>query len=85
MENNAKEYVTQMQFECADPASVFKLDIKYIEEENRGGTIQIEWDEEDADLQWWNNLGEEKQQQFILDALNAAISNALNENESNGI
>jgi len=85
MENNAKEYVTQMQFECADPASVFKLDIKYIEEENRGGTIQIEWDEKDADLQWWNNLGEEKQQQFILDALNVAISNALNEDESNGI
>jgi len=85
MENNAKEYVTQMQFECADPVSVFKLDIKYIEEENGGGTIQIEWDEEDADLQWWNNLGEEKQQQFILDALTAAISNALNEDESNGI
>lgn len=85
MENNAKEYVTQMQFECADPASVFKLDIKYIEENYGGGTIQIEWDEEDADLQWWNNLGEEKQQQFILDALNAAISNALNEDKSNGI
>jgi hypothetical protein len=85
MENNAKEYVTQMQFECADPASVFKLDIKYIEENYGGGTIQIEWDEEDADLQWWNNLGEEKQQQFILDALNVAISNALNEDESNGI
>jgi len=85
MENNAKEYVTQMQFECADPASVFKLDIKYIEEENRGGTIQIEWDEKDADLQWWNNLGKEKQQQFILDALTAAISNALDEDESDGI
>ena len=85
MENNAKEYVTQMQFECADPASVFKLDIKYIEENYGGGTIQIEWDEEDADLQWWNNLGEEKQQQFILDALNVAISNALYEDESNGI
>jgi hypothetical protein len=74
-----------MQFECADPASVFKLDIKYIEEENGDGTIQIEWDEEDADLQWWNNLGEEKQQQFILDALTAAISNALDEDESDGI
>ena len=85
MENNAKEYVTQMQFECADPASVFKLDIKYIEEEDGNGTIQIEWDEEDADLQWWNNLGEKKQQQFILDALNVAISNVLNEDESNGI
>ena len=71
-----------MQFECTDPESVFKLDIRFIEEEDGGGTIQIEWDEEDADLQWWNNLGEEKQQQFILDALTAAISNALNRDES---
>jgi hypothetical protein len=82
MENTSKEYVTQMQFECADPASVFKLDIRFIEEEDGGGTIQIEWDEEDADLQWWNNLGETKQQQFILDALTAAISNALDGDES---
>jgi hypothetical protein len=85
MENTSKEYVTQMQFECADPASVFKLDIKYIEEEDGSGTIQIEWDEEDADLQWWNNLGEEKQQQFILDSLTAAVSNALNGDESDGL
>ena len=83
MENTSKEYVAQMQFECTDPASVFKLDIRFIEEEDGGGVIQIEWDEEDADLQWWNNLGEEKQQQFILDALTAAIFNALNEDESN--
>jgi len=82
MENTSKEYVTQMQFECADPASVFNLDIRFIEEEDGGGTIQIEWDEEDADLQWWNNLGETKQQQFILDALTAAISNALDGDES---
>ena len=72
-----------MQFECADPASVFNLDIQYIEEEDGGGTIRIEWDEEDTDLQWWNNLGETKQQQFIFDALTAAISNALDEDESN--
>ena len=82
MENTGKEYVAQMQFECTDPESVFKLDIRFIEEEDGGGTIQIEWDEEDADLQWWNNLGEEKQQQFILDALTVAISNALNGDES---
>jgi hypothetical protein len=82
MENTNKEYVTQMQFECTDPASVFNLDIQYIEEEDGGGTIRIEWDEEDANLQWWNNLGEEKQQQFILDALTAAISNKLDGDES---
>ena len=74
-----------MQFECTDPASVLKLDIQYIEEEDGGGMIHIEWDEEDADLQWWNNLGETKQQQFILDALTAAISNALDGDESNGL
>jgi hypothetical protein len=82
MENTNKEYVAQMQFECTDPASIFKLDIRFIEEEDGGGVIQIEWDEEDADLQWWNNLGEEKQQQFILDALTAAISNGLDGDES---
>jgi hypothetical protein len=83
MENTNKEYVTQMQFECADPASVFKLNIKYIEEEEDGaGTIVIEWDEDDADLQWWTNLGEEKQKQFITDSLQAAISDALNNHDS---
>ena len=85
MENTGKEYVAQMQFECTDPESVFKLDIRFIEEEDGGGTIQIEWDKEDADLKWWNNLGEEKQQQFILDSLTAAVSNALNGDESDGL
>jgi hypothetical protein len=59
--------------------SVFKLDVNFIEEEDGSGTIQIEWDETDADLQWWTNLGEEKQKQFLMDALTAAIEQNLPE------
>ena len=56
-----------------NPDTVFKLQCTFIEEEDGSGTIHIEWDEADADLQWWTNLGEEKQKQFITDALTAAI------------
>jgi hypothetical protein len=59
--------------------SVFKLDVNFIEEEDGSGTIQIEWDETDADLQWWTNLEEEKQKQFLMDALTAAIEQNLPE------
>jgi hypothetical protein len=62
-----------------NPDSVFKLDVNFIEEEDGSGTIQIEWDETDADLQWWTNLGEEKQKQFLMDALTAAIEQNLPE------
>lgn len=60
-----------------NPETVFKLDCTFIEEEDGSGTIQIDWDESDADLQWWTNLGEEKQKQFIMDALTAAIEQNL--------
>jgi hypothetical protein len=59
--------------------TIFKLDVNFIEEEDGSGTIQIEWDETDADLQWWTNLGEEKQKQFLMDALTAAIEQNLPE------
>jgi hypothetical protein len=62
-----------------NPDTIFKLDVNFIEEEDGSGTIQIEWDETDADLQWWTNLGEEKQKQFIMDALTAAIEQNLPE------
>ena len=62
-----------------NPNTIFKLDVNFIEEEDGSGTIQIEWDETDADLQWWTNLGEEKQKQFIMDALTAAIEQNLPE------
>jgi len=62
-----------------NPDTVFKLQCTFIEEEDGSGTIHIEWDETDADLQWWTNLGEEKQKQFITDALTAAIEQHLPE------
>jgi hypothetical protein len=62
-----------------NPDTVFKLDVNFIEEKDGSGTIQIEWDETDADLQWWTNLGEEKQKQFLMDALTAAIEQNLPE------
>jgi len=62
-----------------NPDTVFKLQCTFIEEEDGSGTIHIEWDEADADLQWWTDLGEEKQKQFITDALTAAIEQHLPE------
>ena len=62
-----------------NPDTIFKLDVNFIEEKDGSGTIQFEWDETDADLQWWTNLGEEKQKQFIMDALTAAIEQNLPE------
>lgn len=64
------------------PESIFKLHIEFIEEEDGSGVIHIEWDDKDADLQWWTNLGEKKQQAFITHALELAIQRALNTEES---
>ncbi len=55
-----------------DPASITKLQIEYSEEEDNSGTIQIEWDETDPDLQWWTDLGPEGQETFMIDALRKA-------------
>lgn len=74
---NQKEYRAELCASTIDPSSIFKLNIKYTSEEDGSGTIQIEWDETDADLQWWTNLGEELQKQFMIDALTAAIEKAL--------
>lgn len=56
-----------------------KLQIEFIEEPDGSVTINIEWDEEDLDLATWTSLGEEKQKQFILYALEIAVSTALDE------
>jgi len=37
-------------------------------------TIHIEWDENDPDLQWWTDLGEEGQKSFMIDALYEACA-----------
>ena len=55
-----------------DPASwVNKLHIELTDD----GTISIEWDADDPDLDYWNSLLEEGQQKFILDALDASFKN----------
>jgi hypothetical protein len=40
---------------------VKKLQIEVIDEDDGSATIQIDWDENDPDLQWWTQLGEEGQ------------------------
>lgn len=76
---NTKDYRAELYVSGMNPDTIFKLNVNFIEEKDGSGTIQIEWDETDADLQWWTNLGEEKQKQFIMDALTAAIEQNLPE------
>lgn len=67
---------------------VKKLQIEFIDEEDGSGTIRFEWDDTDPELQYWNELGEEGQQKFIMEALTAATSTTVNletEETTNGI
>jgi len=50
-----------------------KLTIEFIEEEDGSGTIQIEWDDTDPELDYWTGLGKEGQEKFIMDALHASL------------
>jgi hypothetical protein len=50
-----------------------KLEVEVIDEENGGCTIYIHWDNEDPDLEYWTNLGEEGQKSFIIEALTNAL------------
>lgn len=52
---------------------VSKLQIECIDEEDGSMIIRIDWDETDPDLEYWTSLGSEGQEQFIIDALTAAI------------
>ena len=52
---------------------VKKLQIECIDEDDGSMTIQIDWDQNDPDLQWWTQLGEESQKTFVIDALWAAL------------
>ena len=61
---------------------VSKLHIDYQEDPDGSGTIVIEWDEEDCSLEEWTSWGEDKQKQFILDALTIAVSNTLTNDET---
>lgn len=50
-----------------------KLNIKVIDEKDGSGGIVVEWDETDSDLDYWNNLGKEGQEEFIMKALYNAL------------
>ena len=52
---------------------VEKLQVTVIDEEDGGCIIRIEWDDEDPDLEYWTNLGEEGQKSFIIEALTNAL------------
>lgn len=59
-----------------DPAGwVHKLHIEVVNEEDGSATIQIEWDETDPDLKYWNDLSKKGQEKFILNALDASFKN----------
>lgn len=50
-----------------------KLTIECIDEEDGSMSINIEWDETNPDLAYWNSLGKEGQEKFFLDALSDSI------------
>jgi hypothetical protein len=52
-----------------------KLTIEFIEEEDGSGTIQIEWDDTDPELDYWTGLGKEGQEKFIMNALQSSFKN----------
>lgn len=55
-------------------SSIEKLQIEWIDEPDGSGTIRIDWDETDPDLQWWTDLGPEGQEAFIIDSLYEACA-----------
>lgn len=52
---------------------VHKLEVKIIDEADGGCSICIHWDNEDPDLEYWTNLGEEGQKSFIIKTLTNAL------------
>lgn len=56
-----------------DLSWVHKIQLEVVENEDDSLVISCTWDEKDADLQLWNELGEEKQTEFVLTALQNSI------------
>ena len=56
---------------------VNKLSIEVVDEEDGGCSIDIEWDETDPDLDYWNSLGKEGQELFIMYSLNNFLEKDL--------
>jgi len=51
-----------------------KLKLECIDEDDGGMSINIEWDENDPDLDYWTSLGPEGQEEFVLTALRNACA-----------
>jgi hypothetical protein len=51
-----------------------KLKLECIDEEDGTMSINIEWDENDPDLDYWTSLGPEGQEEFVLTALRNACA-----------
>ena len=66
MQNNSSNPIAKLN-------SIEKLQIEWIDEPDGTGTICIDWDETDPDLQWWTDLGPEGQEAFIIDSLYSAL------------
>jgi hypothetical protein len=51
-----------------------KLKLECIDEDDGGMSINIEWDENDPDLDYWTSLGPGGQEEFVLTALRNACA-----------
>jgi hypothetical protein len=58
---------------ACNPNSINKLQIEWIDELDGTGTLHIDWDDTDPDLQWWTDLGPESQESFIIESLREAL------------
>ena len=52
-----------------------KIQLEIVDTEDGGTSLNFAWDEKDPELQLWTEWGEEKQREFILEALERAVSN----------
>lgn len=52
---------------------VHKIQLEVVEGEDDSLVIVSTWDEKDPELQLWNELGQEKQQEFLLAALENSV------------
>ena len=56
-------------------AWVEKIQLEVVDEEDGGMNLIFTWDEKDPELQLWTEGGEEKRSEFVLGALERAVSN----------
>jgi hypothetical protein len=52
---------------------VEKLQLDIEDNEDGSATITISWDQEDPALRFWTELGEEKQQEWLMEVLKDSI------------